>query len=95
LPPGRKIRAAKRHCIFKIKPGSNDDAPRYNSRMVEKGFTQWHGVYFKGTYAPVQKTKLTKIRSVSSRSTQPIKYTTTSHESLTSRLVSQNLVPSE
>jgi hypothetical protein len=60
LPSGRDT--IKTRWIFKVKPGTNGQNPRYKARLVAKGFSQRPGIDFTETYAPV--VKMDSLRTV-------------------------------
>lgn len=53
LPPGRT--PIKTRWVFKIKPVVQGSSPRYKARLLDKGFSQRHGIDYVETFSPVVK----------------------------------------
>lgn len=60
LPPDRT--AIKSRWVFTVKPGVRGATPRYKARLVAKGYSEWPGIDYDETFAPV--TKQTTLRTV-------------------------------
>nr|GEZ27716.1 hypothetical protein [Tanacetum cinerariifolium] len=59
LPKGRK--ALKNKWVYRLKMGELDSLPRYNARLVVKGFIQKEGVDFGEIFSPVVKTSSIRV----------------------------------
>ena len=59
LPPGKKAISSK--WVYKVKPGTPGNPPRYKARLVARGFQQKDGVDFLETFAPVVRWETIRI----------------------------------
>ena len=59
LPPGKKAISSK--WVYKIKPGSHGNPPRFKARLVARGFEQRDGIDFVKTFAPVVRWETIRI----------------------------------
>ena len=53
LPLGRKLVQCK--WVYKTKFFADGSPMKYNTRLVSKGYSQVHGIYYNETFAPVAK----------------------------------------
>ena len=60
LPAGKRILPCK--WIYKLKVTDSANKPRYEARLVAKGFRQQEGVHFEEIFSPV--VKMTTLRCV-------------------------------
>lgn len=61
LPPGKRAITAR--WIYKLKPGSPGQPPRYKARLVARGFQQQQGIDYGETFAPVVRWETIRIIS--------------------------------
>ena len=64
LPTNRTT--IKTRWVFKVKPSTSGNPPRYKARMVAKGFTQRPGIDYNETFSPV--VKMDSLRTILSLS---------------------------
>ena len=53
LPPGRKLVQCK--WVYKTKFSTDCSPMKYKARLVAKGYSQFHGIDYNETFAPVEK----------------------------------------
>jgi len=47
--------------MYKIKYKSDGSVERYKARLVVRGFTQWYGVDFEETFAPITRKEIIRL----------------------------------